>query len=158
MAGVKGPRPCLGLLGKGDWPLSTRANPHRDSHLLVYTCRHTCSAGHPRTRPRALLSLSLSPSPSLSCHSSRAVLRSQNPALSRYELCTRSYAPLARKNTACRLVAESRDRGPANRCLVCAPLKPERKHPFPRKKDSVSFADCVRARCAGIVDNIRSCK
>lgn len=25
MAGVKGPRPCLGLLGKGDWPLSTRS-------------------------------------------------------------------------------------------------------------------------------------
>lgn len=28
MAGVKGPRPCLGLLGKGDWPHSTRSREH----------------------------------------------------------------------------------------------------------------------------------
>lgn len=85
---MKGPRPCLGLLGKGDWPLSTRAYPHRDTHLLTYTCWHTCN--RPSTNSAASsLSLSLSPlcplSPSLRRPPSIAVLRSQNPALSRYE-------------------------------------------------------------------------
>lgn len=44
MAGVKGPRPCLGLLGKGDWPLSTRAYSRTETlNLLTYTCWHTCN-------------------------------------------------------------------------------------------------------------------
>lgn len=94
MAGVKGPRPCLGLLGKGDWPLSTRAYPHRDTHLLTYTCWHTCN--RPSTNSAASSSLFLSGRllPSFAPSSSIAVLRSQNPALSRYELlCTRASAP-----------------------------------------------------------------
>lgn len=66
MAGVKGPRPCLGLLGKGDWPLSTRAYLHRDSHLPMYTCWHTCNQTI-HELGRELLSLSLWPSLSLVC-------------------------------------------------------------------------------------------
>lgn len=83
---MKGPRPCLGHLGKGDWPLSTRAYPHRDTHLLTYTCWHTCN--RPSTNSAASSSLSLSLLFALFLPPSIAVLRSQNPlslSLSRYE-------------------------------------------------------------------------
>ena len=82
MAGVKGPRPCLGLLGKGDWPLSTRAYPtQRHSPTHVHVLAHVQQAI--RELGRELLSLSLRPP------RSRRSPIPQNPALSPYELRVR---------------------------------------------------------------------
>lgn len=54
MAGVKGPRPCLGLRGKGDWPLSTRARARsRGVHPRTRARTHRRPRPDPRVRARA---------------------------------------------------------------------------------------------------------
>jgi len=67
MAGVKGLRPCLGLLGKGDWPLSTRAahehaladsHPHaraQQAAAWFATCIYVLSLARSHARARSFV-------------------------------------------------------------------------------------------------------
>lgn len=70
MAGVKGPRPCLRLLGKGDWP--------RVQHALVHLHKHTHTRTHTwGDHPRTLENGPLLPRPVFSqpCSHSRRFAR-----------------------------------------------------------------------------------
>lgn len=77
MAGVKGPRPCLGLLGKGDWPLSTRAYPRTETLTYSRTRAGTRATGNrPSTNSAASSPLLLALHRAVTPFSDRTIRRS----------------------------------------------------------------------------------